>query len=340
MRGKLQNGVRCVNMGAAGSGFETMVKLGVIITAGTIAVLTAEFLSRRKRPFPAYGWMGLVALGCAEWLMFRGVEPVLSFFTPIAWTAYLLIADAALFAISGRSILRGAPLELARMALLSIPLWLIFEAYNLRLANWTYVGLPVNPLARWFGFAWSFATITPGILLTAELVESFGWFSRPRRPLQFSSATERGMVFAGAAMLVIPLLLPRWISSYLFVFVWVGFIFFLDPLLKRRGAPSLLGDLAHGRAGRLCSLLVSGWVCGWLWEFWNFWASAKWHYIFPILQQWKIFEMPAPGFLGFLPFAVECFLLYVFAAAWLGWLPSAKREPSAATAAQAGDSCA
>src|SRR5216683_7578692 len=171
-----------------------MVKLGVIVTAATITVLTAEFVSRRKRPLPAYGWMGLAALLSAEWLMFRGVEPVATYFTPIAWTAYILIADAALFAMRGRSFLRGAPRELGRMALLSIPLWLIFEAYNLRLVNWTYVGLPANPLARWLGYAWSFATITPAILLTAELVESFGWFSRPRRPVQFSPAAERGMV--------------------------------------------------------------------------------------------------------------------------------------------------
>ena len=69
-----------------------MVKLGVIVTAATITVLTAEFLSRRTSPFPAYGWMGLVALLCAEWLMFRGVQPVATYFTPIAWTAYILIA--------------------------------------------------------------------------------------------------------------------------------------------------------------------------------------------------------------------------------------------------------
>ncbi len=315
-----------------------MVKLGVIFTAATLAVLTAEFLSRRTRPFPAYGWAGLLALACAEWLMFRGVAPVSAYFTPIAWTAYILVVDAALFAMRGRSFLRGAPLELGRMALLSIPSWLIFEAYNLRLVNWTYIGLPDNFAARWFGYAWAFATITPGILLTAELVESFGWFSRPRRPLRFSPRAERALVFAGASLLVIPLVLPRWIASYLFGFVWVGFILLLDPLLKKRGAPSLLGDLAQGQIARFASLLVSGWVCGWLWEFWNFWAAAKWRYIFPILQDWKIFEMPAAGYLGFLPFAVECFVLYVFVTAWLGWLPASEPEPPTMAEPEAGGS--
>src|SRR3990172_9476692 len=104
-------------------------------------MLVAEFLRARTRPLAAHGWLGLVALVGAEWLMFRGIEPVATYFTPIAWTAYLLIADAALYALTGCSRIRERPAALGRMALLSIPLWLIFEAYNLRLANWRYVGL-------------------------------------------------------------------------------------------------------------------------------------------------------------------------------------------------------
>src|ERR1700739_3816280 len=143
---------------------EIMVKLGVILFACTAAIMVVELFTRRRRPFPVYGWIGLVSLAIAEGLMFRGVEPVATFFTPIAWTAYALIADAAVFAIRGRSRLHDAPGQFAKLALLSIPLWLIFEAYNLRLANWTYVGVPQPwPLAL-LGYGWSFATITTAIL--------------------------------------------------------------------------------------------------------------------------------------------------------------------------------
>ena len=299
-----------------------MTKLGVAITAATVAVLVAEFLRARTRPLPAHGWLGLVALAGAEYLMFRGIEPVATYFTPIAWTAYILIADAALYALTGRSRIRERPAVLARMALLSVPLWLVFEAYNLRLANWTYVGLPESLFLRWLGFGWSFATITPAILLTADLVAALGWFDRAARPvcsMCLSATAKHALIAAGGAMLLIPLVLPQHIAAYLFALVWLGFIFLLDPLNRRRGLPSLLGDLAAGRRARLYSLLVSGWVCAWLWEFWNYWASAKWHYIFPLFQSVKIFEMPAPGYLGFLPFALECFVMYVTAAALLGW---------------------
>lgn len=293
-----------------------MTALGIAITAATVAVLLAEFLRHRRGTFPLYGWIGIVVLIAAELLMFGGVEPVATYFTPIAWTAYILVTDAGVLALSGRSRLRNEPYQFAGVAALSIPLWLIFEGYNLRLNNWTYVGVPVSLGGALLGYGWSFATITPAIVETADLIQAFG-YRKPGRPLRFTAAEQIVMVVFGAVCLVLPWVLPRQVAEYLFVLVWLGFIFLLDPINYRARQPSLLGDLAAGRWGRFWSLLAAGWVCGWLWEFWNCWASAKWHYIFPMFQGWKIFEMPAPGYLGFLPFALECFVMYVAAAALL-----------------------
>jgi hypothetical protein len=291
-----------------------MTLLGLALTFASIALLVIEFLRHRRAPLAAYGWAGLVALLAAEGLMCRGVEPVSTYFTPIAWSCYILVADAAVLAITGHSRLHDEPRHFALVALLSIPLWLIFEAYNLGLENWTYVGVPTGA-AGLLGYGWSFATITPGIFETADLVEAFNWFT-PARPMELSSATERGISLLGLVCLVLPLALPRHAASYLFALVWIGFVLLLDPINHRLRLPSLLGDFAAGRRGRFFSLLISGWVCGWLWEFWNYWAAAKWHYIFPLAQGWKIFEMPVPGYLGFLPFALECFAMYV-TASWV-----------------------
>jgi hypothetical protein len=52
-----------------------------------------------------------------------------------------------------------------------------------------------------------------------------------------------------------------------------------------------------------------------LWEFWNFWAFTKWEYIFP--TPWpmlRYFEMPVLGLMGFLPFALEAFVVFHFVA--------------------------
>ena len=292
-----------------------MTVVGVGITVVAVAVLTMEFLRKRKAGLAAYGWLGLIGLIAAELLMFSGFRPVAIYFTPIAWTCYILLADAAVFAIRGNSRLQEKPRQLVWAALLSIPLWLIFEAYNLRLQNWTYTGVPEAwPLAL-LGYGWSFATITPGIFETADLIESFGWFPSVS-PIRFSSAALKWMIVFGAICLLVPVIVPQATAARLFFLVWLGFIFLLDPINSHLGLPSLVGDLAQGRVSRFYALLVSGFVCGWLWEFWNYWAAAKWHYIFPILQHWKIFEMPIPGYLGFLPFALECFTMYV-TASWL-----------------------
>ncbi len=94
--------------------------------------------------------------------------------------------------------------------------------------------------------------------------------------------------------------------------LWVGLIFLLDPLNAQLGAPSLIRDWQAGRWGRTLALFAGGATCGLLWEFWNYWAIAKWTYHLPFLgpaEQWAYFEMPLLGFLGFLPFACECWVM-------------------------------
>jgi len=301
-----------------------MLGIGIAITAVTVAILAAGFFrTRRRRAFPAQGWLGILALAGAEWLMFRGVEPVATYFTPIAWSAYILIADSAVLALTARSRLQDAPLTMARMTLLSIPLWLIFEAYNLRLRNWTYVGVPTPLFESLLGYGWSFATITPAIFETSDLVQAL-LPPLPAEPWKTSKGAENALIACGAACLIVPLAVPKRIAAYLFALVWMGFVLLLDPINRRLGLPSFIGDLSEGFRRRLYGFLLAGWICGWLWEFWNNWAAAKWHYIFPMFQQTKIFEMPAPGFLGFLPFALECFTMYVTAAWLLGWLKRVK----------------
>jgi hypothetical protein len=71
------------------------IALGLAVTAATIASLfLGYFRARRLRTFPAYGWFGWLALLSAEALLFARIEPVATYFTPIAWSSYILIADA------------------------------------------------------------------------------------------------------------------------------------------------------------------------------------------------------------------------------------------------------
>jgi len=294
--------------------------LGIFVTSVTVGGLLHGYLGARKRRlFPAYGWLGLISLIGAEILMFLRVSPIDAFFLPLAASSYALVVDAAVLAITGRSRLHSAPFTFVRLAILSIPLYLIFEGYNLRVQNWIWIGVAQPRWVAIFTYVWNCATVFPILFETSDLVQAI-LPPLPGQPWKVPRSTEYILIICGAAFLILPLILPVQIAAYCFGFVWIGFLFFLDPINRRLGLPSILGDLSEGFYRRVYGFLLSGWICGALWEFWNFWSPAKWRYNVPFLQNPKIFEMPVPGFFWFLPFALECFVMYVTASWLAGWL--------------------
>jgi len=299
-----------------------MLLLGKIAFTA-VALFLAGLVLRgpRMRAYPRHGYLGLAVIALAHLFAMRGAQPVSTFFTPIVWTGYIAAADAAVYSLQGYSLMMNQPQQFIACTLLSIPLWLVFEGYNLRLRNWVYVGLPAHWLPRYFGYGWAFATIWPGMLETSQLLRAAGFWRHAKRPIKLRDRTHNIWIAVGVLMLIVPLALPQRIGAYTFALVWVGFIFLLEPLNLRRAAASILDDLEIGRRGRLWSLLAAGGICGILWEFWNYQAGARWIYVFPILQDMKVFEMPLPGFLGFPPFALETFAMYCFTVRFLDYVP-------------------
>jgi hypothetical protein len=97
-----------------------------------------------------------------------------------------------------------------------------------------------------------------------------------------------------------------------FCFAWLFVFLILDPICYARKGRSLLGQLAEGDNTRLVALLVAGVACGLVWELWNLGARTKWIYSVPFFDELKLGEMPVLGFLGFPPFAVECYAVVNF----------------------------
>jgi hypothetical protein len=269
-------------------------------------------------------WLGLGIMAASEAATIAKVEPFYSWNTPIAWTGFIIFADAIVYRARGNSWLRSNAREFAALAVLSIPLWVMFEGYNLVIRNWHYVGLPENTALRYFGYAWSFATIWPALFEGAELIavlrgaDGLGRSGRsgPSKPHP-PNVSDPGYLFvlvaaAGALMLAVPFFVSPAVARYMAAPIWLGFIFLLDPINARLGAESLWADWRVGAHDRLLNLVLSGFLCGGLWEFWNYWSRAKWIYTVPIMENLKIFEMPLPGYFGFPAFALECFTIYVF----------------------------
>jgi hypothetical protein len=277
----------------------------------------AQVRAMKSARLMAHGYAGLAIILIAEALLFSGNQVVGRWFTPIVWTGYILLIDALVYRIKGRSLLVSDRVEFLVIALVSVGGWWLFEFYNaprfwmsdLELW-WHYHNLERNPYLRRAGYDWAFATIFPAMFETAELFAAT-IFSRirPARPVKLSKPVLCLMILMGALSALIPLVI---VSQWLVPLVWLSFVFLLDPLNALRGWPSVTNDLAGGDLRRLAALLAGGGMCGLLWEFWNYWAATKWSYTVPYLGDIKIFEMPVLGYLGFPPFAVECWAIYIF----------------------------
>ncbi len=254
-----------------------------------------------------------IALAAAVWMAailgrLLGMEPFVTWLFDFAWWPLLLFLDGILWRRTGRSRLWGQPGAFLRMLFFSVTVWLIFEVFNLWLLNWRYAGVEPRLWLRWPGYALAFATVLPGIFLTAEVLAVLGVGARLQGPARRLEGWQPAFLLAGVACLVLPFIAP----DYGFPCIWVAFLFLLDPLVDLLTGDSLTRRFLMGaRQEHLC-LLLAGLLCGIWWEMWNYPAAAKWVYTLPVLNFGKVFEMPVLGFLGFLPFALECLVMYDF----------------------------
>jgi hypothetical protein len=260
-----------------------------------------------KKPY--HLWIGIGCLLVFETALFLRIEPVTTYFYSLIWWSYIVMIDGIIYRLKGNSLIVNQTRRFFLLIPWSAAIWLIFEGFNLVLKNWHYVGVPKEIIIRWPGYFVAFGTVLPAILETKDFLSVLGIFEKSRvTPIPVQASWYKPLIITGAFCLILPLLFPR----FCFPLVWLGFVFLLEPFNHRTGRPSLLKDLQEGKIGNLYQLLVSGMICGLLWEFWNFWAESKWIYTVPIVGQIKLFEMPLLGFFGFPPFALECFVMVHF----------------------------
>ncbi|MDP2970209.1 MAG: hypothetical protein Q8P64_13530, partial [Deltaproteobacteria bacterium] len=249
-----------------------------------------------KRIFPIHGILGFLVLILSELLHFKKVEPFYSWFYCFAWWSYIFTIDAIIYRLKGNSLFINRRKEFFLMIPWSIFIWLIFEAANLSLENWYYINLPHSTLERWLGYAIAYGTVLPGIFETMELLETLGLFKTSSiKKTVISQGAHQVLVALGTLFLISSVLIPQ----YFFPLIWVGFIFLLEPFNYRFGGRSLLKDLEEGSPRKIYLFLIAGLICGFLWEFWNFWTRSKWVYTVPFFEEMRVFEMPLLGFLGF-----------------------------------------
>jgi hypothetical protein len=215
----------------------------------------------------------------------------------MAWWSYICFLDAILALRTGRFLVLNK--GFAFLVTMSAAFWCVFELVNVRIENWFYINVPEGAGLRFTGYFLAYGTVIPAIRLTAEL------FDRALPPVKVSSRSFKAYPAIALALGVTCLGLALAFPVYCFALAWVFLAFIVDGYNYCAGHPSFAASIERGDLKPLLAAGLSGMVCGFLWEFWNYWSITKWVYTVPFFENFKVFEMPGLGFLGFAFFAVE-----------------------------------
>ncbi len=233
--------------------------------------------------------------------------------TPLIWAGYVVFLEGVLTWQTGGSPIRRRPHHAACLALASVFIWCVFDAINFNrgMRAWFYLGMPSSFVHRAMGYLFAFAAIVPGMLMSGQVLLNAGLFDWARtRPWRMPRWAKWSVLIVGAMMLLWPLTHPNPVAN---LTLWTSLVFFLDPINLKLRRPSVFGDWQSGWFGRTLAAFAGGLICGLLWELWNYYALAKWTYHLPFLGSWeqyRYFEMPLIGLIGFIPFGLECWVMW------------------------------
>ncbi len=280
--------------------------------------LAERTLSFSPRPFlsriPLYAYLGALLNALAWVSSWARVGPWPYAFFPL-WLGFILVLDGLNVARTGTSLLRRGRWRFVMLFVYSSPFWWIFEALNLPVANWHYrFDRPYSLLAYIVITSLDFSTVLPAVMEMAELLSSVPVL-RPRlRPPDVGPRARvvpaLTLMGVGLVMIWLPIQAPR----LAFGLVWLCLIFLLDPINNLARRKSALGHLLARDWRFFVTLPLAALCTGFFWEMWNSRALPGWYYTVPLVNTAPhLFAMPLPGYLGYLPFGVELFVMYQFA---------------------------
>ena len=261
---------------------------------------------------PKQGFIGLLLISGGWYLAWQrpdGLQFIWENSFLLLWVGYSFFIDGLVYKIKGSSLFSRNRIAFLGMFLLSIPGWWLFEFFNIFLQNWHYVfNRPVGPVEYAIRSSIHFSIVTPAVLGTAELWASLSFFKSltRRAPYTVTDRQAVNVILIGILMLIAVITLPQ----YSFPLVWICLILIMGPVNYIKGIPSVIHFVNHGNYRPIIVLALGALSCGFFWEMWNYYAMPKWIYTVPFVDFCHVFEMPVLGYLGYLPFGIEVFLLY------------------------------
>ena len=268
---------------------------------------------RKLRSFPWWGRVGILS-GLVSWFLawtrfdwFSMLQP--HTFIPL-WISYILVINALTYQRDGCCTMTRRPMKFLSLFPASSVFWWFFEYLNRFVQNWNYTGVTFGPLEYFCYATISFSTVLPAVHGTYEWIRGFSWidkglahlpairFSRPK-------AAAWTVVIVSALGLIAMAIWP----NHFFPLVWLSPLLIIVAIQTLLGEKHTLSDIAIGDWRTPVSYSLAALLCGVFWEMWNYYSLAKWKYVIPYVHRYQIFEMPLLGYMGYLPFGLECSLI-------------------------------
>jgi hypothetical protein len=265
-------------------------------------------------PFPGWGWLGLafiIIFWPLAWTRLSWFSPWQPYtFLPL-WVGYILTVNGLTMRRRGRCPLTDQPLFFLALFPASAVFWWFFEYLNRFVQNWHYLGIGhLSPAGYVLHATLSFATVLPAVLSTTALLATFPGLTvplmhyRPLLPPQARFWYWLLLLTAGGGLLGIGI----W-PQYLYPLLWIAPLLIIIAVQGIAGQETVLAPVRRGDWRPVWLPALAALACGFFWELWNWQSLAHWQYSVSLVQRFHIFEMPLLGYLGYLPFGLECLVM-------------------------------
>lgn len=279
--------------------------------------------------------LGALLCGCFWYFAWSNLGLVSRYaFFPL-WLGYIVLVNGIGELVFADSLWRRAGADFLWLFVLSAPFWWFFECLNALVNNWHYIfPSEISTLHFAIESTIDFSTVLPAVLSTTFLcylglkaarhpdrrfAPSGRRLGRGKKISSIDARSMRALSVVGFLCLVLLWLAP----NKTFPLVWIAPFLVIEPWLYLNGYPSLLKQFSQGQRSLSAAAMTAASFTGFWWECWNFYSMPKWVYTVPYVGFWKIFEMPALGYIAY-PFFGLIVLSYTIGVAFLCFGAGAK----------------
>jgi len=261
--------------------------------------------------FPRWGWFG-ICLCAITWFIAWTRLPAFAdvqrwTFTPL-WISYIIIINSLCYMRTGVSLLTHNTSYILKLFPLSALFWWIFEYLNRFTTNWYYTGTGELSALRYIAEAsLAFSTVLPAVMSTAAFLYSFPvLYAGMDSYIKINAVHSKSLWFTVFLLSGSGLAFTGVFPEILFPLLWISPLLIIVSFSALSGNHTVFSGIVRGDWRSAIVYAMAALMCGFFWEMWNINSMAKWIYSIPYVQGFKIFEMPMPGYAGYLPFGLEC----------------------------------